>query len=42
VLETNDYATGIKVSGEQIEELQLRRRKVHPDWNFMISPRQRK
>jgi hypothetical protein len=42
VLDTNDYETGIKVSGEQIEEIQLRRHKVHPDWNYTISPRQRK
>ncbi len=33
VLDTNDYETGIKVSGEQIEEIQLRRRKVHPAGN---------
>jgi hypothetical protein len=42
VLDTNDYETGIKVSDEQIEEIQLRRHKVHPDWNYTISPRQRK
>ena len=42
VLDTNDYETGIKVSDKQIEEMQLRRHKVHPDWNYTISPRQRK
>jgi hypothetical protein len=42
VLDTNDYETGIKVSDEQIEEIQLRRHKVHPDRNYTISPRQRK
>jgi len=42
VLDTNDYETGIKVSDEQIEEIQLRRHKVHPGWNYTISPRQRK
>jgi hypothetical protein len=30
------------VSDEQIEEIQLRRHKVHPGWNYTISPRQRK
>jgi Rhodopirellula transposase DDE domain len=42
VLDTNEYETGIKVSDEQFEEIRLRRHKVHPDWNYTISPRQRK
>jgi len=41
VLDTNDYETGIKVSDEQLEEIRLRRHKVHPAWNYTISPRQR-
>jgi len=39
VLDTNEYETGIKVSDEQLEEIQLRRHKVHPAWNYTISPR---
>jgi hypothetical protein len=39
VLDTNEYETGIKVSDEQLEEVQLRRHKVHPAWNYTISPR---
>jgi len=39
VLDTNEYETGIKVSNEQLEEIQLRRHKVHPAWNYTISPR---
>src|SRR5215831_12209610 len=39
VLDTNDYETGIKVSDEQLEEIQIRRHKVHPAWNYTISPR---
>ncbi len=33
VLDTNEYETGIKVSDEQLDEIQLRRHKVHPAWN---------
>jgi hypothetical protein len=39
VLDTNDYETGVKVSDEQLEEIRLRRHKVHPAWNYTISPR---
>ena len=41
VLDTNEYETGIKVSDEQLDEIQLRRHKVHPAWNYTISPRPR-
>jgi hypothetical protein len=41
VLDTNEYETGIKVSDEQFGEIQLRRHKVHPAWNYTISPRER-
>jgi hypothetical protein len=40
VLDTNEYEIGIKVSDEQLEEIQIRRHKVHPAWNYTISPRQ--
>jgi hypothetical protein len=39
LLDTNDYETGIKVSNGELEEVRLRRHKVHPDWNYTISPR---
>ena len=39
VLDTNEYETGIKVSDEQLDEIRLRRHKVHPTWNYTISPR---
>jgi hypothetical protein len=38
VLDTNDYETGIKVSDEELDEVRLRRHKVHPAWNYTISP----
>ena len=41
VLDENDYETGIKVSAEQLKEIRLRRHKVHPDWNYTISPHAR-
>lgn len=39
VLDTNEYETGIKVSDEQLDQIRLRRHKVHPAWNYTISPR---
>ena len=39
VLDTNEYETGIKVSDEQLDQVKLRRHKVHPAWNYTISPR---
>ena len=41
VMDTNEYEIGIKVSDEQLEELRLRRHKVHPAWNYTISPQPR-
>ena len=38
VLDTNDYETGIEVSDEELKNVRLRRHKVHPDWNYTISP----
>jgi hypothetical protein len=42
VLDTNHYEIDINVSDEQLEEVRLRRHKVHPTWNYTISPRKRK
>ena len=39
VLDNNEYETGIKVSDEELKEIQLRRHKLHPAWNYTISPR---
>jgi hypothetical protein len=39
VLDRKEYEIGVKVSDEQLEEIQLRRHKVHPAWNYTISPR---
>ena len=39
ILDTNAYETGIEVSKQQMAELQIRRHKKNPDWNYTLSPR---
>jgi hypothetical protein len=38
-IDTNFYEKGIKVSDQQMAELQLRREKFHGDWNYKLLPR---
>ena len=38
-LDTNSYPPGLKVSDQQMAELQLRRDKFHGDWNYSLLPR---
>jgi len=38
-LDTNQYATKIKVSDEQLARLKLTRHEFHGEWNYTISPR---
>jgi len=38
VLDRNQYATGNEVSVSEFRQIQLRKHKVHPDWNYTISP----
>jgi hypothetical protein len=38
-LDTNIYQRGLKVSDQQMAELQLRREKFHGDWNYKLLPR---
>jgi transposase len=38
-LNTNTYEQGIKVSDQQMAELQLRKEKFHGDWNYRLLPR---
>ncbi|HTU93661.1 MAG TPA: hypothetical protein VMF69_26515, partial [Gemmataceae bacterium] len=33
------YATGIKVTDEEMETLKVKRAAFHGDWNYTISPR---
>lgn len=39
VLDTNQYETGVAISDEEIEQLNLRRHTLHPDWNYTLLPR---
>jgi hypothetical protein len=38
-LNTKSYVKGIKVSKEQMEQIQLKRYRVNPQWNYSIAPR---
>ena len=38
-VDTNIYEPGLKVSNQQMAELQLRREKFHGDWNYKLLPR---
>jgi hypothetical protein len=38
-IDTNIYERGLKVSDQQMAELQLRREKFHGDWNYRLLPR---
>ena len=39
ILDTNQYETGIEISDEDIDQLRLKRHKVHPAWNYTLLPR---
>jgi Rhodopirellula transposase DDE domain len=39
-LDTNTYPKGIKVSEREMATLNLQRDAFHPDWNYIISPRE--
>src|SRR3984957_9297255 len=39
VLDTNQYETGVEGSKEDIDQLRLKRHKLHPDWNYTLLPR---
>jgi len=38
-LDNREYPTGIKITDEQMKELNLRRHDLHSDWNYTIEPR---
>lgn len=38
-LDTNQYETGVTISDEKIDQLRLKRHKLHPDWNYTLLPR---
>jgi len=38
ILDTNQYETGIEISDEDIDQLRLKRHKIHPNWNYTLLP----
>ncbi len=40
VLDTHDYETGVKVSSQEMQALQLRAHTFHPERNYTLMPRQ--
>jgi hypothetical protein len=39
LLDTNLYETGVEVSKQDLKQLNLKRHKLHPDWNYTLLPR---
>lgn len=38
-LDTRDYETGVRISDEDMQALNLEFHEVHPQWNYTIAPR---
>lgn len=38
-LDTNEYQTGVRISDQQMQQLQIRPHAVHGQWNYTIAPR---
>jgi len=36
VLDTSQYETGVEISKQEIDQIRLKRHKVHPDWNYTL------
>lgn len=39
VMDTNHYPSGIKVSNQQMQQLNINKHAILPDWNYTLSPR---
>jgi hypothetical protein len=39
ILDTGRYVTGIKITDQQMKELNLLRHEQNPEWNYSILPR---
>ena len=37
-LDTNEYATGLKVADEELNNINISRNSFHGEWNYIISP----
>ena len=40
-LDTNSYATGVKVTNKELEAVRLKKDKFHGEWNYTILPRRK-
>jgi hypothetical protein len=38
VLDTSQYETGVEISKQEIDQIRLKRHKVHPHWNYTLLP----
>ena len=38
ILDKNEYKTGIKVTKQQMESINLFKDSFHPEWNYLIKP----
>ena len=39
VLDQHRYETGIKITDKEMQHLRIQRHKIHPQWNYTLSPR---
>jgi Rhodopirellula transposase DDE domain len=39
VLDQHTYETGVKITDEEMQHLRIQRHKIHPQWNYTLSPR---
>jgi Rhodopirellula transposase DDE domain len=39
ILDTNQYETGVELSKKDMDQLRLTHHKIHPEWNYTLSPR---
>jgi hypothetical protein len=37
-LDTNSYATGIKVTDAELEAIRLKKASFHGEWNYTVTP----
>jgi hypothetical protein len=38
-LDLNEYEKGKKITDDQLNEVNLKRHKFHPEWNYTIKPK---
>ena len=38
-LDTAEYPSGVRVSDDQLSDVQIERDEFHPEWNYRVRPR---